>query len=102
MENGGVGIIPIRSFEIPVPAEMGGEPIVFTSDDLPDNVDGLLTVLSKAEAPLHVWHDIMLEYYRQGKPDAYEQILRKLLQESMFRYCTMVTPCKRRCGRSST
>jgi len=44
-------------------------------DELPDDVDELLDLLRAEVAPMDIWHRFAVEYYRQGRKDAFREIL---------------------------
>lgn len=46
-------------------------------DELPDDAHDLLDLLRAEVAPLDVWHRFALEYYRQGRKDAFREILKE-------------------------
>ena len=46
-------------------------------DELPDDVRDLLDLLRAEVAPLVIWHRFAIEYYRQGRKDAFREILKE-------------------------
>lgn len=46
-------------------------------DELPEDVRDLLDLLRAEVAPLDIWHQFAVEYYRQGRKDAFREILKE-------------------------
>jgi hypothetical protein len=46
-------------------------------DELPDDETDLLNLLRAEIAPLGIWHAFAVEYYRQGRKDAFREILKE-------------------------
>lgn len=46
-------------------------------DELPDDEKDLLDLLRAEIAPLDIWHRFAVEYYRQGRKDAFREILKE-------------------------
>ena len=60
-----------------VPIRHSDKVVEIFIDEFPDDVEngGLLTLLAQEVAPLHIWHKFAVEYYRQGRVDAFRLIL---------------------------
>lgn len=46
-------------------------------DELPDDEKDLCDLLRAELAPLDIWHRFAVEYYRQGRKDAFREILKE-------------------------
>ena len=49
--------------------------IVIPFDELPEDADDVVNILTKESAPLHQWVSLALEYYRQGHEQEFVTIL---------------------------
>lgn len=72
--------------EIPL---LGSEEVIEVDcNDLPENVDEVLTILRNEKAQLSLWITLALEYYRNGKTDAFVKLLETAKTESNMQYDT--------------
>jgi RNA polymerase-associated protein CTR9 len=72
--------------EIPL---LGSEEVIEVDcNDLPENVDEVLTILRNEKAQLSLWITLALEYYRNGKTDAFVKLLEAAKTESNMQYET--------------
>lgn len=78
---------PPRVYTIPVADD---EPIIISSNDLPEDSNELADVLLTVNAKLNLWFDFLLEYYRHGKIAEYEKLLQRTL--SLRKYYINFTP----------
>lgn len=62
---------------IRIPA--GDETIVIRQGELPNDIEEIDEVLRQVNAPISIWHDITVEYWRQGKLEQFDALLRKTL-----------------------
>jgi hypothetical protein len=57
----------------------GDEHILIPVTELPTDIEEIDEVLRAVNAPIAVWHDITVEYWRQGKLEQFDALLRKTL-----------------------
>jgi hypothetical protein len=66
-----------RSFVIPT--GVGDESIIIPSNELPEDANEIIEVLSAVAAPPKLWLEILIEYWRRDKVVQFDEVLRKAL-----------------------
>ena len=64
----------------------GDEHILIPVTELPTDIEEIDEVLRAVNAPIAVWHDITVEYWRQGKLEQFDALLRKTLALREYYY----------------
>lgn len=95
---------------IPLPAAPGApadaasvEYLRLSSEELPDDASGVISVLKKITPPLHLWYDVALLYYQKKSFKNFELCLKEMFSRGAPGFpssnnasmCTVVhsTPC---------
>ena len=64
---------------IVIPTGEGAENVVIPAADLPADVNEIIEVLTSVSAPMTLWLEVLIEYWRQGKVSQFDELLRKVL-----------------------
>lgn len=68
-------LIPVRDSEEVVRVER---------DQLPDDVTDIIDILKAELAPLSIWLEFAIEYYKQGKVKQFQEILEEASAPSIY------------------
>ncbi|PAV74668.1 hypothetical protein WR25_20236 [Diploscapter pachys] len=74
-----------RVISIPLKGGNGNEVIEISTDDMPSG-DDVIEILQREQAPLKIWIEVGLEYYRQSVMDAFMKILEMSGHEAGLNY----------------
>ena len=81
-----------ESIKIPLSEQEGAFVEIFP-DELPTDFNVVADLLQADCAPLQVWRQTAVQYYRQGFIAEFEFILNDILEDGMTRKCLLVSLC---------
>ena len=64
----------------------GLQVIVIPFDELPEDAEDVVNILTKESAPLHYWVTLALEYYRQGHEAEFVTIMEASRTDANLNY----------------